>query len=75
MQSLELLSGTTLTPDDSYLLRVVPELCAEGGILFGGWAMAAMVEVAQAWSGRRVRPVDRLHGVKPTAPLRQVEKL
>jgi acyl-CoA thioesterase len=55
MQSLELLSGATLTPDDSYLLRLVPELCAEGGILFGGWAMAAMVEVAQAWSGRRVR--------------------
>jgi acyl-CoA thioesterase len=55
MQRLALPSGATLAPDDSYLVDVVPQMCAEGGILFGGWAMAAMVEVAQAWSGRRVR--------------------
>jgi acyl-CoA thioesterase len=55
MQRLPLPSGATLTPDDCYAIDVVPQLCGEGGILFGGWAMAVMVEVAQAWSGRRVR--------------------
>jgi acyl-CoA thioesterase len=55
MQRLALPSGANLTPDDCYAIDVVPQLCGEGGILFGGWAMAVMVEVAQAWSGRRVR--------------------
>src|SRR5260370_37638295 len=55
MQRLALPSGANLTPDDCYAIDVVPQLCGEGGILFGGWAMAVMVEVAQAWSGRRLR--------------------
>src|SRR5260370_21675804 len=55
MQRLALPSGANLTPDDCYAIDVVPQLCGEGGIVFGGWAMAVMVEVAQAWSGRRVR--------------------
>jgi acyl-CoA thioesterase len=55
MQRLVLPSVADLAPDDSYSIDVVPELCAEGGLLFGGWAMAALTEAAQAWSGRRVR--------------------
>src|SRR5260370_844405 len=55
MQRLALPSGANLTPDDCYAIDVVPQLCGEGGILYGGWAMAVMVEVAQAWSGPRVR--------------------
>jgi acyl-CoA thioesterase len=55
MQRLALPKGADLAPGDTYAVDVGPRLCAEGGILFGGWAMAALVEVAQAWSGRRVR--------------------
>jgi acyl-CoA thioesterase len=30
-------------------------LCAEGGLLFGGWTMALVIEAAQSWSGLAVR--------------------
>lgn len=55
MQRLVLPSVADCAPDDSYAVDIVPQLCAEGGLLFGGWALAAMTEAAQAWSGRRIR--------------------
>jgi acyl-CoA thioesterase len=37
----------------------VPEvLCAEGGLLFGGWTMALAIEAAQSWSGLTVRALS-----------------
>jgi len=71
MQRLALPSGANLTPDDCYAIDVVPQLCGEGGILFGGWAMAVMVEVAQARSGRRLRSL----ATSFVAPVRVGEEL
>jgi acyl-CoA thioesterase len=55
MQRLELPSPDGLASGDCYAIDVAPHLCTASGLLFGGWAMAAMIEAAQAWSGRHVR--------------------
>ncbi|HEY3737903.1 MAG TPA: thioesterase family protein [Jatrophihabitans sp.] len=41
--------------DQPLTVAVPPLLCAEGGLLFGGWAMALAAEVGRRWSGRHVR--------------------
>jgi acyl-CoA thioesterase len=49
---------TGITPDLPFPVEVPALLCAEGDLLFGGWAMAVANEVAQAWSGLPVRALS-----------------
>lgn len=48
----------TVPAEESLLLCVPPLLCAEGGVLFGGWAMALAAQMARRWSGRQVRSLS-----------------
>jgi acyl-CoA thioesterase len=45
-------------PEQPLTLTVPPLLCAEGGFLFGGWAMALAAQAAQAWAGRALRSLS-----------------
>jgi len=42
----------------SFAVEVPEALCAEGGLLFGGWTMALAIEAAQSWSGLTVRALS-----------------
>jgi acyl-CoA thioesterase len=47
-----------IDPDRPLTLTVPSLLCAEGGFLFGGWAMALLAQIARAGSGRAVRSLS-----------------
>jgi acyl-CoA thioesterase len=71
VQRLVLPSPDGLAADDCYVVDVPPHLCTASGLLFGGWAMAAMTEAAQAWSGRHARAL----AASFVAPVRVGEEL
>lgn len=52
-------------------VTVPPLLCAEGGYLFGGWAMALAVELGGRWSGRQLRSL----ACEFLAPIRSGDEL
>jgi acyl-CoA thioesterase len=60
-----------INPEQALTLTVPPLLCAEGGFLFGGWAMALAAQTAQVWSGRQVRSLS----CEFLAPMRAGEEL